>query len=240
MKKSGFELYGAMAEAITHSTSVAGRYRCQEVDERNIISDIMRKLSISSNDQLLEIGCNLGKLLTPLSYMVEKSIGIDHPLLISRYQTEIKKDNIKLVPGNFLEIENEKLGHFNKILIYSVIHALPDNKSLDAFIDKALQLLSAGGLMLIGDIPNEDKKNRFLASRTGKIFNKEWEERRALFPETESVELDYKCSISFNDELLCSLMLNIRKKGYNAHILAQPENLPFGRTREDLLIVKPD
>ena len=59
--------------------------------------------------------------------------------------------------------------------------------------------------------------------------------------ETDSVDLvlDNE-TVTFDDSVMLRLVKHIRSKNYHAYVLAQPENLPFGHTREDILIVHPE
>jgi len=36
------------------------------------------------------------------------------------------------------------------------------------------------------------------------------------------------------------ILLHARKKGFHSYLLEQPSNLPFGNSREDILIVGPE
>ena len=43
----------------------------------------------------------------------------------------------------------------------------------------------------------------------------------------------------FNDKNVLQIISHIREKGLHAYLLSQPGDLPFGHTREDILIEKP-
>ena len=98
-------------------------------------------------------------------------------------------------------------------------------------------MLEPGGKMLIGDISNVDRKVRFQASKYGQEFEKNWTvtnqsesnvDRGKLLPEDDRIE--------FSDELVCSLLLHVRRKGYDSFVLGQRPDLPWGHTREDIVI----
>jgi len=97
--------------------------------------------------------------------------------------------------------------------------------------------------MLLGDIPNISKKQRFLKSETGKEFETTWKEKNripseALAEANNNLVADPNLVI-FDDATVLSLMAFIRGEGFHAYVLPQLTNLPFGHTREDILVEKP-
>ena len=62
----------------------------------------------------------------------------------------------------------------SKILINSVLGAVSDESSVFDFIEKAANLLSPGGRLLVSDIANSDKKSRFVETKFGKEFLAHW------------------------------------------------------------------
>ena len=50
---------------------------------------------------------------------------------------------------------------------------------------------------------------------------------------------DIECVASFGDDEILDFAKRYRSRGFHAYILPQPPGLPFGHTREDLLIVRP-
>ena len=132
-------------------------------------------------------------------------------------------------------------GRFDRVLVYGVIHILPDWPTLLRFLDAAIGLLAPAGRLLIGDIPNSDRKKRFLGSEAGKIFDAEWKRRMAesgsgaaedpfaVFSGTASVG-------TLDDKSLLGLLERYRARGHHTYVVPQRPDLPFGHTREDILI----
>ena len=160
MSRITFENYGKSARKNQDLTIVSGRYEIQKPAERKIVLDVASKLSLCSEDKLLEIGCGPGNLLIPLSFLVSAATGIDHPDVCVRLKERFVGQNLNLIGINFLDFEDLE-GKYDKILIYSVINTLTDENEALRFIDKAVQLLAPGGILMIGDIANSDRKNRF-------------------------------------------------------------------------------
>jgi 2-polyprenyl-3-methyl-5-hydroxy-6-metoxy-1,4-benzoquinol methylase len=239
VSKISFDNYGKRAERLDDPTLIAGRLGIQKEDERNIAKDVLKKLDLRASDSVLDIGCNVGNLLIPLSFSVKDITGIDHPSCLERLKMRFPTDPIRLIPGDFLDTQID--GTFSKILCYSVLHYLKDEGEVLRFVDKCLSLLSEGGMVLLGDIPNQGVKRRFLNSARGKRFDGEWRELAArgpastkkreilLDPDTETVQ--------FDDDLVLEILGRYRGKGYHTYVLPQPPELPFGNSREDILIV---
>tara|TARA_B100000315_G_scaffold254454_1_gene295563 strand:- start:806 stop:1537 length:732 start_codon:yes stop_codon:yes gene_type:complete len=243
MSRISFENYGLKAKYYKNETKVAGRFKIQEKAEKNILIDVINKMSINSDDNLLDIGCGSGNLLIPLSFVCKQVSGIDHVSCIERLNKRIKKiKNIECILGNFLDISMDR--KFDKILCYSVLHYLTDEDEVIMFIHKALKLLKPGGIALFGDIPNTSLKQRFLNSKSGIEFSKKW--ARVIQGENQpknSIKLNLvkdKALVQFNDDLVLKILRNTRAKGFDSSVLTQPPHLPFGYTREDILIKNPD
>ena len=231
MSKKSFEQFGHLAKKSLSFAEIAGRYAFQEENERYILFDIWQKLRIVPADDLLEIGCGAGNNLIPFSFFVHTAPGMDHPALLKILKKRIKNAPIHCIPGNFLDSKISR--HFSKILVYSVLHYLSDEREVLSFIDKAAELLLPGGKLLLGDIPNVDLKKRFLASPRGKVFQKKWQKIKKI----EIIKEDKKLVI-IGDSLMNKIMKKYNRKGFQAKTMRQPSSLPFCHTREDILISK--
>lgn len=237
MSKVSFENYQRVAQLPNVSnTEVAGRHAFQKEAERKILSDLLVKLDLKATDALLEIGCGPGNLLVPLSGFCAKAAGIDNEAAITRLKNRFATDtDITCMSGNFLEM-NLPAAHFDKILIYSVLMCLSSRDEVLNFIERALSLLQPGGRMLLGDLPNVSKKSRFVNSTSGQVIAKNWAELIKDVRAPMEIAKDNNL-VTFNDSLILDLMAFIRDKGFESFLLPQPLDLPFGGSREDILVV---
>lgn len=244
MSRKTFEQYGELAKTGFSEHVIAGRYRIHAENEPFLIKDIITKLDLQPSDNLLEVGCGPGNVLIPLSFMVKSATGIDHENVISCLVDRFSDTRLKAVATNFLDYEPDTNETYDKILINSVITALKNADEAIEFIEKACSLLAANGRLLIGDIANIDKKKRFMETTFGKDFNAEWQKRMS---DTDSTEQEGEAKsilcqdsemLTPDDEFIIRLIRHFRRSGWEAFILPQPNNLPFGYTREDILIVR--
>ncbi|MDZ4816274.1 MAG: methyltransferase domain-containing protein [Verrucomicrobiota bacterium] len=240
-KPTWYDIYGECSTQEKDPTLLAGRRLHQKSSEKLIIADLKQKLGLSQQDALLEIGCGTGNLLLPLSKFVSKAVGVDHPdlLKVAKFRDLAKK--CKFYPGPWSECKIKT--KFDKILIYSVVLCLENYGEVLAFIDKALLHLEVEGSLLVGDIPNSDKMKRFQKSKEYRAIQKRYqnavktnkideEKRDFIFSKAPG------STVEFDDANVLQLLKRYRSKGFDVYLLPQSPELPFGCTREDILITK--
>jgi len=239
MSSISFENFGKLASTQLSPTERAGRYRIQVEAEKLVVADVISKLGLNDQDDLLDVGCGTGLLLLPLSLIVRSATGIDHAAVIDSLHRSFPGASVATIPGSFLEISIE--AKFSAIVAYSVVHYLSSEDELFAFVEKAAGLLDFGGRLLIGDIPNVDRKRRFLQTQTGAEFGEAWKERTsASAPPSNQLALTPDPSmLEFGDELVVDLIARFRRQGFDTFVLPQSTSLPFGHTREDILVTRP-
>lgn len=237
---SHYNTYGKMAsQSGIASITQNGRYYAQKDAEKYVPIDVIKKLEPNLQNSFLDIGCGLGLNLIPISARVDHAVGCDHPNVLKRLKQKSPNLNAELIGGNFLEIEFTQ--KYSKILAYSVLPSLPDLNVVKTFIDKTLSLLDPTGRALLGDLANIDKKKRFLKSKRGASFQREWEKLSSGYQKQDDISaFQEKCdkrTIIMDDKIIFDLIAHIREQGFHAFLLDQPQKLPFGNTREDILIV---
>lgn len=238
MSQVSFENFArAAAQTDLPDTEIAGRYPFQAVAERRILGDVVAKLALQPTDRLLEVGCGPGNLLIPLSFLVDQASGIDNAPAIQRLQQRAPQaTNLSGLAGNFLEMDLAGQ-RFDKILVYSVLHYLASEEEAFRFVDRCLRLCAPGGRILFGDLPNRDRKRRFGNSEAGRAVRADWDAQvaQAGSHAFDSLPGD-NALIAIDDALLLALLAHIRGQDCEAYLLPQPLDLPFGGSREDLLV----
>lgn len=113
-----FEAFGRAAEVLRSPSIIAGRHRFKDEDELYVqkcnVEDVVSKLLPSSSSRLLDIGCGVGFLLTPLSRYVAEAVGIDHPSCLAKYRELGVPANVRLIAGQWPDTKVE--GTFDRIL----------------------------------------------------------------------------------------------------------------------------
>ena len=240
--ETSYEVYAQIGQKITDPTLINGRYASQKYAEHFIIGDVINKLKLDKADVLLDIGCGAGIITLPLACVVNQVYGIDNPAIINKLKDEAKRYyNCEFYAGEWLK-EEFFFKNITKIVAYSVLHYLRSIDDVIRFIDKAILLLPEQGKLLLGDIPNTDKKKRFLQTDFGKNFDKEFKKSSRVMNQEENIRDSLfaakESTVEFNDKSIYFIMEHYRQLGHEVYVLPQDPYLPFGYTREDLLIVK--
>lgn len=239
MAREEFQNYGIRARQEISPTELAGRYPSQVKAEKQILVDVLTKLEINPDNRLLEIGCGPGQILIPISFLVSEATGIDHQEVCSVLNKRFRSDNLNFMSGNFMDIDFGGRT-YDRILCYSVLSTLPREEVSD-FVGKAISLLEPGGKMLVGDLANKDMKLRFTQSQSGKVFEKSWNDENLSASSVDATALKHDTDrVVVTDDTVLELAALARRIGCHSYILPQPRNLPWGNSREDLLVVKPD
>ncbi len=237
-----FERYGKLAdEKDIPDSNQNGRYALQSEAENLIPCDLISKLKPDPKDVFLDVGCGTGLNLLAFASRVKSATACDHVNVLKKLRAKNPGLQCKYLPGNFLDVAMPE--RYTAILVYSVVQSFPNLKTVYALIDKALGCLAPGGRILLGDLPNADKKSRFLETKVGAAFEKNWAlEQSKNHHNDKGWQILYSAGETFvklGDSEILGFVAYIRERGYHAHILNQHHGLPFGATREDILITCP-
>jgi hypothetical protein len=243
-KELTFEDFKKLAtdETLTPYEKVGFPIAYREQKENLIFQDICRKLpNLYREDQtILEIGPGCSG---PASLMIQWCREHRHKLLLIDSEEMLEQlpnePFIEKFPGHYPDqcgpVFERYAGKINAIVCYSVLHYLFLETNLFDFLDRSLTLLADGGEMLIGDIPNQSKRNRFFSSTNGIRFHQEFTDTK----ETPVVDFTSVDVGKIDDSVLIGLVLRARGAGYEGYVLPQPDSLPMANRREDLLFRKP-
>jgi hypothetical protein len=120
------------------------------------------------------------------------------------------------------------------IVTYSTLLCIFYDACIYKFLDAAVSLLKAGGVLLVGDVPNISKRKRFFSSEAGKQFHKEFM-KTDEDPVVEHAKLEPG---QIDDGVIFGILQRYRGFGYDTMLLPQNDALPFANRREDILIRK--
>lgn len=214
---------------------------CRQGAEEAIFEDIVSKLPAlrEDNRRILDIGpgCSgLPRLLLDLcARHGHESVFVDSPEMLDQLPDP---PYLTKVPGAFPAVElpagSEEC--FDAILVYSVIQYVHAEANVSAFLDRSLELLAHGGRLLIGDIPNASKRERFLSSPAGIEFHKRFMQTDEP-PDLSA--LDDAGARTIDDGVILGLLGRARDAGFDAYVVPLGPGLPLANRREDILVVRP-
>jgi 2-polyprenyl-3-methyl-5-hydroxy-6-metoxy-1,4-benzoquinol methylase len=231
-----FEQFGRLASSSAEETITAGRYPFQSDAEARIADDISAKLAFENSSTLLDIGCGSGAISRRLAPRVRAVTGVDHPSFAPPTD-EHEASNLTFIAGRWPDVVVP--GRFNRVLMYSVLHYFEGPQKAIQAVEACVSALAPDGRLLIGDLPNQDAKARFLATHAGRNFTEQWRKRVRGVNEAASEALGTLGAglVAFiDDEFILDLLHHLRTYGLEAYTLSQPSELPFSRTREDILV----
>ena len=126
-------------------------------------------------------------------------------------------------------------GRVNSIIVYSVIQYVFAEGNLWKFLDECLSLLTDGGEILFGDVPNISMRKRFFSSKAGKTLHREF----TGADEDPIVEFNTITHDKIDDSVVMSILMRARAQGFQAWVVPQGHGLPMANRREDIIIRKP-
>ena len=209
--------------------------------EEAIFRDVLAKLSrLQRAARVLEIGPGCSALPVMLAGRCAEQ-GSELLWVDSAEMLALLPDapHVRKMPGRFPQALRPQMtslaGTVDAIVAYSVVqYAFAEGNVFD-FLDTCLGLLSHGGELLIGDVPNQTMRKRFFASPAG-VATHQRHTGRDEAPDVRFNELEPG---RMDDSVVLALLARTRAQGFHAWVLPQAADLPMANRREDLLIRRP-
>ncbi len=210
----------------------------REGREERIFEDIRSKLAPlrDQGKRILDIGPGCSGLPFMLIDLCERN---GHNLILADSEEMLShlpdRPFIEKCPGKFpacAGIFEKYRDKIDAILVYSVLQHVFLEANIFNFIDTALSLLSEGGELLLGDIPNATKRKRFFSSRKGIETHRRFTGRDEL-PEIGFMKIDKD---RIDDGVVFAILQRYRNAGFETYLLPQGRELPLETRREDILI----
>ena len=207
-----------------------------------ILDDILSKLTnLGERDRaVVDIGPGCGDLARALLRLCARQ-GHRVTLIDSREMLDHLPDapHVRKIASYFPRDCREQLrelaGRIDAVIAYSMLQYVFVEGNVFDLLDEALALLAPGGQLLIGDVPNVSRRNRFFASEAGVAYHQAFmgtEERpEVAFNRPEPGTID--------DSVVLALIQRARAAGFHGYVVPQAADLPMANRREDVLIVRP-
>lgn len=237
--------------SISYFNQLAGKGNNDRILQFNvyqkIFKDINKKILISKNDYILDLGGGTGELTGLMAPACRQIILADGAEKTIEYAGQKLKsfNNISFRIADILRLPLPFSGNqFDKVVCYSVIHYAA---SLDNFYKLILDLIritKPGGKILIGDIPLDDKYRANLQNRKNYpvnnfLLNQKYYIKKYLINlihRLKKIDASQVKGLSYTKEAIEKVLGKIANISYE--IMEQGRDLPLADSREDLLIVK--
>ena len=231
----------AVSDELSRHEKVGFPNAYREGKEEAIFADVRKKLSAldATAKTILEIGPGCSRLPIMLADLCEQKA---HPLVLvdSAEMLDLLPDaaHVEKLPGRYPAVPvlfDRYAGRVDVIIAYSVIQYVFAEGNLWDFVDRSLALLTDGGEILFGDIPNMTMRKRFFSSESGIRCHQAYTGKDELpvvtFNQIEPGQMD--------DSVVMALLARVRAQGFHAWVVPQAADLPMANRREDILIRKP-
>lgn len=127
--------------------------------ERTIL-DIKKVLGLNGTQDVLELCCGNGTVIGELSQSCRTSIGVDFSSELIRQLNEKYKNEVTTLLSDVKEVSFYE-NSLDVVIIYFSIQHFSEKETLE-LIGKSLRWLRKGGLIFIGDVPDELKKWEYI------------------------------------------------------------------------------
>ncbi|MEW6989346.1 methyltransferase domain-containing protein [Colwelliaceae bacterium 6441] len=210
-------------EQQARSTSDLKQQVCRPFDDGSwhlLIEDIQDKLHLVPQlNEMLDVGCGNGLLLSKFSQFFEQLYGVDYgQSMVENARATLPNAIISASEAAALPFEDEK---FERLLSYSIFHYFPNENYVYNVIDEMIRVTKVGGVILIGD-----------------LLDKTFEDEIKSHSDME-YEKNIPLIFRYSNWLFCDLqkiICYIERKGLKAELLAQPKNFKLSHYRKDIRI----
>ena len=218
----------------------SGRYLINNIGyTKKLANDIEQKLRLNCEDNLLDIGCNVGIYHKYLHRRVNYLLGVDAGTnIIDVARARNKYDNVEYRLFDVMEDWPDLQIKYSKVLIYSVIHFFDSLQQVDNLLRKIWMNMSSQGKVLLGEVRTEEKYSDFLKKQKNKRiptprdlkFSLNKLLNKAIFGERKG----YPCT-TYKSSSIIALAEDI---GFKAYELEQQSFHPFYNTCSDFFLEK--
>jgi SAM-dependent methyltransferase len=230
-------LYDDIASRSSLGILSSGRYLLNSFGYRKkLAADIAQKMSLSSSDAILDLGCNVGIYHRYLAPKVKAIVGVDGaPTSVEKAKALNKFPNVHYTSFDILKEWPEVPSTFNKVLVYSVIHFFDSLDDIRTIFQLALQANSHVQCVFFGEVRTIEQYDRFLAVQKEKT-KVTWRDRKFALNKWISKQVlgqvkGYPCKSFASADLI-----KIGEEfGFRCTVIPQQTFHPFYNTCSDFL-----
>jgi ubiquinone/menaquinone biosynthesis C-methylase UbiE len=135
-----------------------------------LIADVRRKIAPLDGQRLLEVGCGAGAMTAGLAAGTSRPVAIDfsHPMLTHAR----RRASEAFVVGDASRLPFAS-GCFDRVVCYSVFNNFPSHQFAEAVLDELIRVATRGATVLIGQVPNADRREDWQRAYAARFGQKE-------------------------------------------------------------------
>jgi len=244
--KSVIEFYNKVSRVSNIDLITGGRYLFSGFNYVDYLAkDIIEKLGLEKNDDLIDVGCNVGIYHKYLKDKTGYILGIDAGEdIIEKAKQRNKYLNVEYMRFDILEEDYGRINRiFNKALVYSVIHFFNGLDDVKRLLDGLLSILKDDFIILLGEVRDREmylnhqkiqhQQNKKMSLRDFKFYiNKMF--NSFYLRNLQTAKNSRGCAL-FTPEEIFSIC---EKSGITAQRIMQSSRHPFYNTCVDYILRK--
>ncbi|MEI7795464.1 MAG: amino acid adenylation domain-containing protein [Methylococcaceae bacterium] len=208
-----------------------------EAEMREWVEQTVAKILNLKPQNVLELGCGTGLLLSRIAPHCEHYVGADISATGLEHIRTVQKtigglDNITLLERAADDLADFSEGSFDTIIINSVIQHFPDVAYLLKVLQRAARLIKAGGRIFVGDVPNFLQRETFHSSVS--IYRATDNDTVAQVWQRIHQQMDAEKDLQFSPAFFLALTHHIPEL---RHVQVQPKP---GHSRNQLTLFRQD
>ncbi|RSK40519.1 class I SAM-dependent methyltransferase [Mangrovimonas spongiae] len=132
------------------------------------VNYIIELLSINQDSSVLELCCGNGLIIGEIAKKCKLALGVDYSeILLNQLMENFDSENLEIINSDIKDYKISK-NKFDAIIIYFSLQHFNEKESYE-LISKCLKSLKVNGKILLGDIPDLDKKWAYIDKPTYQV-----------------------------------------------------------------------
>ena len=146
----------------------------KETVRKRLLNDIVKKMKLSPEQHVLDVGCGTGMILREIAPKVAHVTGVDFSAGMLAIARKNLPTNVTLKQMNAADLSLEE-ETFDRVLCYHVITNFLDDHFTRSVLIQLVRVTRKGGFVLIGNTPDYDKKDE-----QTKLIQQQWQAKGKL------------------------------------------------------------
>lgn len=131
-------------------------------EDAKLMSHIYSMINLKASDDVLELFCGNGLITIPLSKKCKSVLAVDFSENLIDEIHSLRLENVETVMENVMKLDYSSR-RFDIVIAYAGIQYLSEQE-VAQLMTKIIECIKPGGTLLIGDIPDVEKRWQFIST----------------------------------------------------------------------------